>query len=234
VSALPGDDCLGVRAEALDGRADAVPSAAAAAHLAACVPCRAALEKRARLARALGSLARLPAPPRLDALVRARADAARASAPSSDDSADSSTEPLAELFARLPRQRAPLVLDQLVREEIADPALARARRFAGDLERLGAPAQLRLATPPVAPPRARRPLLRFAAAAAVAGVALSGWLAWRTSTEPAPAPRYRFQVVRATEVAQLDPLARGLVDGLTGGMLSAARERQGDPRGVPR
>lgn len=232
MSAFAADDCLGVRAEALDGRPDAAPSPVAAAHLASCAACRAAVTARTRVARALGALARQPAPVELDARVRAFARGAGALEPLADERLDSSAEPLAELFARLPRQRAPQVLDRLVREEIADPARARARRFAGDLERLSAPAELGLVAQPRTAARGPRPFLRFAAAAAVAGLSLSGWLAWRASQ--APAPRYRFQVVHATEVAQLDPLARGLVDGLTGGMLSAARERQIDPRGVPR
>jgi hypothetical protein len=234
MSGLAGDDCLGVRAEALDGRADAAPSRSAAAHLAACAPCRAALAARTRVANALSALARRPVPAELDTRVHARPWLEPEAESAAEQRLDSSAEPLAELFGRLQRQRAPLVLDQLVREEIADPARARARRFAGDLERLSAPAALNLAAVVHGPGRARRPLLRFAAAAAVAGLLFSVWLAQRENLQPAPAARYRFQVVRATEVAQLDPMARGLVDGLTGGMLSAARERQPDPRGVPR
>jgi len=40
---------------------------------------------------------------------------------------------------RLPAQRAPGVLERLVREELADPVSARSRRFAGALERVEAP-----------------------------------------------------------------------------------------------
>lgn len=115
-------------------------------------------------------------------------------------------------IATLERQIAPPVLERLVREELADPAAARSRRFVGDL----------------ATPSAPEPLWRQVATEAsgglrrywrpLAGLAAAVCLVWFTN-RPGETPRqYSFEVVRVSSAASLDPMARALVEGLNGGV----------------
>ncbi len=192
-----------------------------------------------RLERALRDLGRATAPPELDARVAAALDPAaldpaaldpRVLAERTPEERTPEESPVARALRRLPRFAAPGVLERLVAEEIASPAAARARRFAGDLERNAAPATLwarvrgevsrrRLSGShaPTRPlrgvPRAFAPLVALAAAALL--VVWSGFTGGEPRLEP------RFEVRRADSAAELSPFAASLADGMSGGFLSA-------------
>jgi hypothetical protein len=129
------------------------------------------------------------------------------------------------LLGTLARISAPDVLDRLVAEELADPATARAARFAGSLRRASAPQELSLRVhrglAPLEPrPRSRR--LGLATAGLLTAAAVLFWMAPRPSVRAVGDDVYPFRVVRASSLADLDPLARALVDGLTGGAVEIA------------
>lgn len=162
-----------------------------------------------RIERAVASLARLPAPSALDALVHERL-AGRAPAGDAERG-----ERSAQALRALDLVPAPAVLDRLVEEELAQPARQTAERFPGNLERLSAPDELAQ----VLHARARRQtFVRLARGpvAVLAAAALVIWLALRLD-EPRP-HTYRFEVVRAESLEGLDPLARSLAESLTGGI----------------
>lgn len=140
------------------------------------------------------------------------------------------------------RLGAPSVLERLVREELAEPEKHTVRRAVGGLERLRAPAELEAlvqATLAGQPPIAEtgRPafkLLRakhLAWASAAAAVLLLagpfgpfelGRLQDSSPSGEEPAARTRsFEVVYVRSLNDLDPVARNLVDGVSGGLLTA-------------
>jgi hypothetical protein len=97
--------------------------------------------------------------------------------------------------------------------ELADPSRQRSERFPGSLERLQAPSELER--------RLRTSVRRTSVARLVLGplVALSaaGLVVWFALTGDEPRPRpYRFEVVHATTLEGLDPLARSLAGSLGG------------------
>ena len=141
--------------------------------------------------------------------------------------------PVTLALGRLEARRAPDVLERLVTEELADPAAASVRRHTGGLARLDAPVELKRATERLsARPRiSRRPGIwrhPVLTGVALAAAALLIWVASPANPfegRGRPERTWSFDVVRATPANGLDPLGVGLVDGLAGGALSAARER---------
>jgi hypothetical protein len=136
------------------------------------------------------------------------------------------------------RVDAPTVLERLVREELAEPAKNTVRRVVGGLTRLEAPAELdALVRDELLREPARRDTgrLRFAllrgkhlawASAAAAVLLLAGPFGFGrrggTGQDDAPAVRARsFEVVYTRSLQDLDPVARSLVDGVSGGLLTA-------------
>jgi hypothetical protein len=165
-------------------------------------------DRSLRLERALRSLARRAAPPALDVAV---AGLFEGRVPAGDAVRG---ERAAQALRALDIVPAPAVLDRLVAEELAKPELQRAERFPGQLERLAAPEELEEKLHGSVRRKAavrllRGPLLALAAAALVVWVALQ-----EDSTK---SRSYRFEVVHATSLEDLDPMARSLVESLTGG-----------------
>jgi hypothetical protein len=154
-----------------------------------------------RLERVLASLVRRGAPAELDGRVAALFGA------------EARGRESAAALRTMDVMAAPPVLERLLAEELADPARQRSERFPGSLERLPAPAELerRLRTSVRRTTVARlvlAPLVALSAAGVVVWLALTG-------DEPRPHP-YRFEVVHATTLDGLDPLARSLAGSLGG------------------
>jgi len=166
-------------------------------------------DRSERLGRALQSLVRRGAPPELDERVAAwigRADAA---------DSEQRQEQRAGALRALDVQRAPDVLERLLREELEHPEQQQAERFTGSLPRLSAPAAL---AERLSASVRRRALMRLVTAplAALAAAGLILWIALRTGVdERGP---YRFQVVHASTLEPLDPTARALAESLGGGV----------------
>lgn len=218
-----------------------LPSERPSAHRESCDACaRWARALEAREA-ALGGLTRRTAPVELDGAVVAALEAGfrqeravgslrglgRVASPRALDNAlQGELAPIGPAAASLPaarRMRAPAVLAELVSEELGDPAGHRVRRFVGSLERLSAPAELAERLLAEDWSRTRRRPVRLAAlggfALAVAAFALGFAL---RGESPRP-PHYDFVVEVVDDPAQLSGLGRGLLDGVTGGRLSAGR-----------
>jgi hypothetical protein len=204
-------------------------------HLAGCESCSAALERAVRLRRAVAALPSRRAPGALDGLVVASTQAGkRQERAVAHLRAALRHDAPAHLEARLgiggslldevERLHAPAVLERLVEEELRDPQHALTRRYVARLQRLGPPATLservhaRLAMP-------RRSALRGAllagAALSVLVAAMWGW--WRIGQQNL---HPRFQVVYVDSAEELDPVARELLSGATGGL----SELKGSPR----
>lgn len=197
-----------------------------ARHIAACASCAQAFERVRRTRDALNGLPARRAPEALDGLVVAATQAGhrqeRALAHLRTmlrEEAPSELEPRlgagSALLAGAARQHAPSVLDRLVDEDLRDPRKALTRRYLDRLERIGTPEILRsrvarmLAEPPR---RARRGL--FAGAAALL-VLLAGLWTWHVVERSNSRVRYRLEYV--DDLSQLDPAAREMLGGLTGG-----------------
>lgn len=158
-----------------------------------------------RIEHFLGSLVRLAAPAELEARVNALLAAPR--------SAEDRGRDGAAALGAMDVLEAPPVLERLVEEELANPARARIERFPGSLTRLPAPAELerRLSR------SGRRTVLARLVLAPLVALSAAGlvvWLAVRTD-EPEPR-RHRFEVVHATSLDDLDPMARSLAGSLAG------------------
>lgn len=224
---------------------------APAEHTLACAACSAWTRNATRLGRDLSSLARLRAPAELEGRVVASlqagfrqgraaasvADLGRVSSPPELDQAvdaelEGSTAPEAreDLPARL---RVPGVLDRLVAEELADPTRTRARRYLGTLRRKRAPEELRLLVAGALQSSGssfvvkerrgtHRLTLRFALglSAAVALVGLGSLLSNPATTVAAERASEPI-VERITDPLELSPFAAALLDGASGGILSA-------------
>lgn len=206
------------------------------AHLDSCAVCAAFAERASLVRRGFGELTRLGVPAELDGRVVAAfhggyrqaravsqvAHLARWNVPGELDR--KVLEPRA-----LERTKTPDVLDRLVSEDLRDPSKAIARRFAGRLARLTAPPELRRRVERVFGPRdvtrARRAPRILQLAAAVLIVALGGGVLWMRGKSERP--RYSFEVRRESVQASTDPLLRGMLSGLSGGLIDAA---QGGPR----
>ena len=197
--------CQDARAQCLD----ALPGLPSEGILGGCAECTAWAQRQVRLTQALGGLERLAAPEQLEDRLF--------------DTDELDARPTAELLRGLAGGSAPSVLDRLVEEELADPAGQRARRFIGDLERLSAPAALGERLPDVqisaiaeVPRRKSTRMFALVGVAAAACVLVWASVTQRPNATPQAAPTYSFTVKRATSAAELDPIAVGLVHGLTG------------------
>lgn len=162
-------------------------------------------ERTYRLQRALATLARLGAPARLDESVLG----SFARDPAGDEERGKRK---AQAVRALEFHSAPNVLERLVNEELAAPERHVAERFTGNLERLGAPRAL---ADGLRTSVRRRTLVRLVlgpvAALTAAGVVV--WLAIGREPEPR---RRRFDVVYATSLEEMVPLARALAESLGG------------------
>jgi hypothetical protein len=196
-------------------------------HLAGCESCRQAFARMCRIRGALEGLVHERAPAALDGLVVAATQAGqrqeralahlrtalRHEAPARLDTRVGVAG--SAILGEVGRVTAPAVLERLVEEELRDPQHALTRRYVSRLQRLGPPASLRERVHQIlgSPRRsAGRNALLAGAALAVLCAALWGW--WsigRASLRP------RFQVVYVDDIKQLDPLAREMLSGATGG-----------------
>lgn len=204
------------------------PESALGAHLSECASCQQAFEGMLRTRAAIVRLAPVPAPAALDGLVVAATQAGqrqervlahlrtalRHAAPARLDSRVSAVGGGA-LVGEVARVSAPGVLERLVEEELRDPQHALTRRYVSRLQRLDTPASLRARVQQVlGRPRhsAGRRMLLAGAALAVLCAAMWGWWSLeRAQTRP------RFQVVYVDDVRELDPFARAMLSGVTGG-----------------
>jgi hypothetical protein len=204
-----------------------------ARHVDQCASCSAIARRVAQQATALRALERNTAPLALDGRVVAachgghrqeRTLAAVRALTRWHVPAELDAKVLDEEYGRILRETstAPAVLDRLVDEDLRDPPRARARRFAGRLERLRAPRALRLRVEQTADARrvAVRRRVRVAAAATLVlalFVSVSAAIYWLRK------PKYDFEVVHETSIEGLDPMPRAMLASLTGGMLDAHR-----------
>lgn len=216
--------------ESLLARIDAIVDASLREHLDGCAACSHFAARHTQLRRAFGELRRYDAPADLAGRVVAAchggyrqeraldfvARLARWNVPSELD-----RKVWAESVADAPA--APDVLGRLVEEDLRDPSKALARRFAGRLPRLTAPDELLERVERAMSARAERPrarVARYAPALVALGIATIALVAlW--SKRDAGVREYSFEVRRAT-VASLAPEARSILDGLSGGSISAA------------
>ena len=186
-----------------------------------------------RIERALFAMAPVPAPAKLDRLVAASFERDRQSeAPSETENAgdgitaptnsdDDSQRASVGVVRALDYTTVPPVLERLLEEELADPDGHLAQRFVGNLERQDAPDELEAR---VARTLGRPVFGRFVALATLAAASLVLWLVLRPSEEPT---RRKLHVVRADSLAQLDPVARGLIEALGGGARSVMMRDSG-------
>jgi hypothetical protein len=113
------------------------------------------------------------------------------------------------------------VLERLVDEDLRNSSGALARRFAGRLERQRAPRVLRerlqrSAWTLLRPTAARRGL--FTAAALVV-LLVAGGLWYERRTAPPQAKDLGFEIRYESGLDAMDPMARALVGGLSGGIV---------------
>jgi hypothetical protein len=205
------------------------------AHLDSCAACATFAVRAARLQRAFSDLSRHGVPAELDGRVVAACHAGHRQARAASHVAHLSRWNVPGELDRkvlesrvLDRSTAPDVLDRLVSEDLRDPSKAIARRFAGRLARLAAPPELRRRVERVFgardATRTRRAPRVLQLAVAVFVVVLGGGLLWMRGKSER---RYSFEVRRESVHASADPLLRGMLDGLSGGLLDTA---QGGPR----
>jgi len=198
------------------------------AHLADCASCLQAFEGMCRTRAALVRLAPVPAPAALDGLVVAATQAGqrqervlahlrtalRHEAPARLESRLGVVG--SALIGEAARVSAPAVLERLVEEELRDPQHALTRRYVSRLQRLDSPDSLRGRVQQVlGSPRhsaGRRALLAGAALAILCAAMWGWWSLERAQTRP------RFQVVCVEDVRELDPFARAMLSGVTGGL----------------
>ncbi len=161
--------------------------------------------RQERAASALTSIRRVTAPRELDMLV---------------------SESLGRLVRAAPRE-----LDQRVANEISAGAGLRAERRVSALARLAAPTELDALVGRALTQTARPdglPLRRWIAIAATLFVVVGVASLVRRSGLGKPGP-YEFRVVHADSIANLDPFARSLLSGVTGGAIELA-QKSGEAR----
>jgi len=238
----PSHDCDRYREELLLGRIDETQ---ALREEGACGSCREWAQRARQVSGLLSSLERHPAPAELDEVLAGAIETGAAGqepllrglerhrAPAELEAAlalDLAHEPgPTTLVEALVRRSAPDVLDRLVDEELRDPA-ADTRRHVRGLFRLEGPRALtdrvdRELRVPVPVRRRMGQALGGLAAAAVLAVSLVPLIG---GTEEVP--RLRFEVVQVTDLGQLDPIARSLVEGLAGGRVNDVQPST-DPAG---
>lgn len=214
-------------------------------HASACPTCAAWVRACERSQVALNGLTRLVAPPELEARVseelsgagspriqRLLESAVRRTAPKALDlrvqelveGATGTTGHKAEALRALDVRSAPPVLERLIEEELAAPALHRAERFTGNLERLQAPEVLGRR---VGESMRRNALMRLVLGPLLT-LAAAGLVLWLTAQREDGEREYRFRVTRASSLAGLDPMARALAESLGGNAGMAGME--GTPR----
>ncbi len=201
------------------------------AHLDSCAACATFAVRAANLGRAFSDLLRREVPAELDGRIVAACHAGYRQARVVSHVAHLSRWNVPGELDRkvlepraLERSIAPDVLGRLVSEDLRDPSKAIARRFAGRLARLAAPPELRRRVERVFGPhdvtRARRAPRILQLAAAVFVVVLGGGLLLMRGK---PERQYSFEVRRESVHASTDPLLRGMLDGLSGGLLDTAQ-----------
>lgn len=119
-------------------------------------------------------------------------------------------------------RRAPGVLERLLREELEAPERQRVERFSGGLERLRAPAALaeRIGS------AVRRRAFGRLVLGPLATLAAAGLVIWLAVLGERPDPRrYRFEVIQASSLEGLDPMARMLAESLSRGTSIPRGER---------
>jgi hypothetical protein len=240
IAELPGGDAKHTGdAELGGGAGSAARDAGLAAHLETCAECAAFAQRVARFSALLGSLPRRNSPPELDGAVVAALEAghrqeraiaavrglARLPMPAeipAEPSVDLPTDPWGRVLeGQRPGARAPAVLDRLVDEDLRGASAALARRFTSRLERHRAPSVLRerlqrSALSLFRPRASRRNLL--AAAALVLLLAGGGlWLRQRSARDVDQ--DLGFEIRYETRLDAMDPIARSLVGGLSGGIV---------------
>lgn len=118
------------------------------------------------------------------------------------------------------RAKAPAVLDRLVDQDLRDPAAAISRRFASRLDRRRAPGALRERVAgtvrTLLPPRRMRLILSLAAGVALLLLASVRFFGGGSQVEESTDG---FEVVYESSLDSMDPMARGLLSGLTGGVV---------------
>ena len=204
--------CKTFRASWLATALEAAGSVERDAHLDGCEACQAWASGAHLQVAALGQLPRLQAPAELEARVF-RAEPSAVAGES--DLSDARDERWRQVLETLPRLEAPHVLERLVDEELASPETARARRFAGDLDRHQAPTALERRVFPLPSAPTRRGVLRVLPLAAAAALAL--WLTLRTPGSEASSER-PFKVHHEVP-AEVPSMVAGLVEGWHGGIL---------------
>ncbi|MFN0006489.1 MAG: hypothetical protein ACKVXR_01175 [Planctomycetota bacterium] len=193
------------RTKALVAHLSALPRRPAPAELAGLVVAATqAGHRQERAANAVSALSRLPVPSDLEivAFDEERVDEQR-----------SRLDPIGA--------RAPAVLDRLVDEELRDPAAAISRRFASRLDRRRAPGALRERVAGTVraflPPSRLRLILPLAAGVAL--LVLVGVRFFGERSSQVGEATDGFQVVYESTMGSMDPMARGLLAGLTGGVV---------------
>jgi hypothetical protein len=197
-------------------------------HFEGCEDCRRAFARMCRTQAALRALTPRPAPFELDGLAVAATQAGqrqeRALAHLRTALRHGAPAPLdarvgesvgSGLLADVPRVAAPAVLARLVEEELRDPQHALTRRYVSRLQRMGPPASLRDRVQRalgIQRRRASRGAWLGAAALLVLVASIWGWWNFeRAGLRP------RYQVVYVDDVSELEPLARAMLMGATGG-----------------
>jgi hypothetical protein len=204
------------------------------AHLEACAECTAFARRAAQVELSFSRLARLTAPPELEGLTVGVLQAGRrqeravvalrglARLPAPPELVGRALEDSANAI------RAPAVLERLVDEDLRNSTGALARRFAGRLERRRAPQALRerlqrSARTLLRPAAARRNLV--AAAALVVFLVAGGlWIHRRATTSTQE--DYGFEVRYESGLGAMDPMARSLLGGLSGGLVDLQGARK--------
>jgi hypothetical protein len=224
--------CTAVREMLIEHRGQASASESGLhGHLDECSDCSEFASRTKALAALVSSLPRRPAPNELAGLVVAAMQAghrqeraAKALSALSRRPVPSELEVVA-LDDDRPgddsiRAKAPAVLDRLVDQDLRDHAAAISKRFAGRLDRRAAPAALRErvagADWTFLPRRRIRWVLPLAAGVALLVLLGVRFLGGDTQAEEATDG---FQVVYESSLDSMDPMARVLLTGLTGGVV---------------
>lgn len=196
-------------------------------HLDACAECAGFARRVGQISSSFSKLARLAPPQELDGLTVGALQAGRR-----QERAVGALRGLArlpvppELVGRALEEptrvaRAPAVLDRLVDEDLRNSTGALTRRFAGKLERQRAPQALRdrlqqSALSVLRPSAARRSL----AAATALAILLVGAGLWLRGHSPATdLSELGFEIRYESGLDGMDPMARSLLGGLSGGIV---------------
>ena len=234
--------CQDVRDRLLESRGSvSTADAGLLEHLDVCAECAGFARRVGRISSSFSSLARIAPPRELDGLIVGALQAGRR-----QERAVTALRGLArlpvppELVGRAlegPTRvaRAPAVLERLVDEDLRNSTGALTRRFAGRLERRRAPQALRerlqqSALSVLRPSAARRNLVA-AAALAILLVGAGLWLRRRSAATEIS--ELGFDIRYESGLDGMDPMARSLLGGLSGGIIDLGPVDLG-PRGERR